>query len=1220
AALVCDDAHVFVACTDGHVYRGELDGEELTTTGRPFSGPPAALALTRDEGLAVAVGHQIHIVARDTGAHRQTLTLEERATVMTADASGQWLVVGTDRGTIAVFDGEEDPSSFTASASAKLHEGKVTALLFESEELRVFSTASDTRLLVTHVRGELEPEDRGGSGMHEQVVESMILGLEDRFYTAGADRSLKSWPAGRTMRRPTTQREQVGRAVAMTLVRRDDKMHVACANQDGTIRVFELDEEGKIAECALTFHDAFAWAQHEFEAKDPARREKALKRLAAFHDAKSLELIAGRVTQDKDHKLKVAAVKLLGEAGNPKAIKHLEGLLSANPEEVRREALTGLRRLEGFEKLRPLELALLTRKEDVSRDAVAALAQLAKHDEAALDALIGALEHSGPTVRSAALYELESYYGAKSPEAHLRAIQSSQKDIRQLAIVRMFQRKLLGDARVEAAVRRLAEDRNASVRLHAFLVSVLRRPKLAKALRGRDDVLNRQLFDVEMFGKPTKKGEEREPPEVAEVSPDTLSDADYEPLLEAMASRSMDTCMKGARGLAQLQDPRAFGTLLQLSRESNVQARVEVCKALEALDDPRALKRLRMMLRDASAPVRDAAFSAVVVLEGEDWLAAAKSGLSAGHEDVRRRGLQVLTSKLRRQDSPDAQGLALLGQTLHDSAQPVRSEALKATLGMQVGGSVESALRFGNESIHADVRLDVLVELMGQFQGDWAWAMIMEFYEDPSEDLREEAFNFALKRAKRERRSTSLTSALASSYADVRLMGVKELTERRLDDVEDLIVEALDDEDETVRRTAVAALVKAGAHELLRRAMGSKHDDVKVRAASAVANLGDPSAMDVLVALATREEPDADRKSEHAQWFDHVLRALEGIAELGEASAREAIEALIDHEHSAIRQAAVRALVWTSRPETLDTLRRVVRHSDEAVQREAALGLAYYGDRLGASMVFHSSVSAQEQLYAALGLIEDDEDQFFAFLDHDTRAIRREAFLLLLLRELGERDGVPDKCLAALSSAPPEVRLDAAGALEAFANTEDLEEYVVNAVNTFHGGKIAWDIEVGVVRKLSIAVTRGGAQVRVRAARLLQQLRQEQQEEFERQWAIYAKRYQNELERLTAEASEQDGAQELGSEGKIQRAWRSLTAAVRKLTGAGEEASFEKALGELVFGAYVGLARQAQAANHVRVDAMRKLAALGGEGRERAMVQRVLILALGDQEPLVRER
>jgi len=62
-----------------------------------------------------------------------------------------------------------------------------------------------------------------------------------------------------------------------------------------------------------------------------------------------------------------------------------------------------------------------------------------------------------------------------------------------------------------------------------------------------------------------------------------------------------------------------------------------------------------------------------------------------------------------------------------------------------------------------------------------------------------------------------------------------------------------------------------------------------------------------------------------------------------------------------------------------------------------------------------------------------------------------------------------------------------------------------------------------------------------------------------------------------------------------------------------------KAVGGLVFGAYVGLARQPQAANQVRVDAMRRLAARGGEGRERAMVERVLILALGDQEPLVRE-
>src|SRR5437588_11330591 len=93
-----------------------------------------------------------------------------------------------------------------------------------------------------------------------------------------------------------------------------------------------------------------------------------------------------------------------------------------------------------------------------------------------------------------------------------------------------------------------------------------------------------------------------------------LGEDDLTPLLQATASRSLDTCLMGARGLAVLGDPRAFGLLLQLSREQLPWARVEVCRALAALDDPRSLKRLRSLLHDSEASVRDAAFTALAFI------------------------------------------------------------------------------------------------------------------------------------------------------------------------------------------------------------------------------------------------------------------------------------------------------------------------------------------------------------------------------------------------------------------------------------------------------------------------------------------------------------------------------------------------------------------------------------------------------------------------------
>src|SRR5437667_11907788 len=89
----------------------------------------------------------------------------------------------------------------------------------------------------------------------------------------------------------------------------------------------------------------------------------------------------------------------------------------------------------------------------------------------------------------------------------------------------------------------------------------------------------------------------------------SLNDDDLTPLLQATASRSLDTCLRGARGLAVLGDPRAFGLLLQLSREEDPAARAEVCRALAALDDPRADDRQRSMLFDPEDAGRHAAFT-----------------------------------------------------------------------------------------------------------------------------------------------------------------------------------------------------------------------------------------------------------------------------------------------------------------------------------------------------------------------------------------------------------------------------------------------------------------------------------------------------------------------------------------------------------------------------------------------------------------------------------
>src|SRR3954468_10032635 len=209
-----------------------------------------------------------------------------------------------------------------------------------------------------------------------------------------------------------------------------------------------------------------------------------------------------------------------------------------------------------------------------------------------------------------------------------------------------------------------------------------------------------------------------------------LEEDDLTPLLQAAASRSLDTSLRGARGLAVLGDPRAFGLLLQLTREEDRDARVEVCRALAALDDPRAAERLRSLLSDPELAVRDAAFTALARLDEAHPLRAAEIGLNAPAENVRQRALQLLVAEARKSPpkGPEAPTWAMLSDALNDSLPAIRGEAFKAALNLKVGGGGPATLRFAMGSLHADVRREALTEAMAGLAEPGGWDVLLHFF------------------------------------------------------------------------------------------------------------------------------------------------------------------------------------------------------------------------------------------------------------------------------------------------------------------------------------------------------------------------------------------------------------------------------------------------------------------------------------------------------------
>ena len=227
--------------------------------------------------------------------------------------------------------------------------------------------------------------------------------------------------------------------------------------------------------------------------------------VSGFADTAAFRCLASQMANDTDHELRLLACRLLGEAAHPRAARQLEKGLKHADEAVRVLAFEGLRRHAGPHDLRPLVLTLQANQADVGVRAVQVLEGLAGKDEQALARLTGALQSAVLEVRRAALASLEKVHGPDSPEASLTALGTPHADLRRLALVRLFARKLLHDPRVQSALRRRGDDPDAEVRRVAFLLSLYTREKLLQALRERDAELNRQLTELEASSSEGKR-------------------------------------------------------------------------------------------------------------------------------------------------------------------------------------------------------------------------------------------------------------------------------------------------------------------------------------------------------------------------------------------------------------------------------------------------------------------------------------------------------------------------------------------------------------------------------------------------------------------------------------------------------------------------------------------------------------------------------------------
>ena len=203
----------WIGGTDGNLYTVASGGKSAKklTTKLPAAATKSVM-LSKDR-VGLLTNESVTIV-NAKGKITQALELGEVVTAIGASPDGDWFAVGTNKGTVTVFQSEEQ-DEFVVSESAAMHNAAVTAIQFEPDELRFLSAGADRKLMLTHARGSLEPEDRGRANNHDDNITAIILANEFRFITGSKDKSCKSW-ALTDKTKPATLSEGVIAAVSYT--------------------------------------------------------------------------------------------------------------------------------------------------------------------------------------------------------------------------------------------------------------------------------------------------------------------------------------------------------------------------------------------------------------------------------------------------------------------------------------------------------------------------------------------------------------------------------------------------------------------------------------------------------------------------------------------------------------------------------------------------------------------------------------------------------------------------------------------------------------------------------------------------------------------------------------------------------------------------------------------------------------------------------------------
>jgi ParB family chromosome partitioning protein len=1016
-----------------------------------------AVAVAPDADRVVSAGVdgwlRVHSLASGKKLHEWQVSNQPlRAAAF--DPSGEFVAGAGDDGVVhvvTVVNGErrELPG----------HEGPVNALAFTPRDGRILSGGEDGTLRLFFLVGDTEGEARGNDDSnHVGPVLAVVFAPSpkgasaehsDRYYSVGADGTFKAWRLGDRRKPRTVELGGALRALALAPKGGSQTAGTLFAGGDArTITTLPLDAEGNPQDKTSPIGHGLQLIEESLASSARPAHETAIKALSALDEQEAIDLLLKHLVSNRFPEVRELVARELAARGREVARPALrERLRSESSTVARLAAYEALKVLEAATPLAAPRAGLESTYPEIRSLALTELALLHESSPLVSGLIADKLRDGDRTVRLAALDAYTSLFPAGSPEPFKTAFERGPADLRAEALVRAALARQLSSPALEPVLARALDDVDSEVRRAAFALKILERPALFALLESRDQDVGRACNEVARQAARFLLGSGKKDLTDALVAeaqqkllgpagakgdgPHGLSEDDLRPLLAAMACRTADTALRGARGLAELGDTRALGALLQLSREGDKAIRREAARALGALEDPRAKKRLVWMLDDADADVRAAALDAFSKLEASA-VELAEGALRSSQQDIRVRGLSML---VKQSGSRSVATDTLLGDALEDESPEVRGEAFR-TLWAWHQKDPQKALDRALQARFPDLRLKAVSELESSGKEEWAQERLLAAIGDRDAKVAQAAYD-ALVKIKGKPAAKPHLAALASIHATVRVAGAEGAKKSPVDEVRSALTLQLNDSDSAARGAALGALDKLVTRESgpLYAGLQSSFHDLKVLAAELLADRHDEQIIETIRAFLSDKEL---LKTQGTALLPLRYRAAKALATLGSPRLLKyfATELLKD-DHGDVREQAARGLSNASRKGDEGFLLDALGHTDIAVRSWAAEGLSRLGDARALPVLTghlrheHQPIRLGAILsFAALG--PEGYGGMLQGLEDPSKDVQEIVFMLILARDLRafRRGESPELLTSALSSQRPEVRFAAARAIE----------------------------------------------------------------------------------------------------------------------------------------------------------------------------------------------